>query len=44
LIYTRLNATFKEEEVMILRIFLGLIIGGSAGFFLSYFTRGIGSA
>jgi len=29
---------------MILRIFLGLIIGGLAGFLLSYLTRGIGSS
>lgn len=29
---------------MILRIFLGLIIGGVAGFLLSYLTRGIGSS
>jgi uncharacterized membrane protein YraQ (UPF0718 family) len=35
---------FNEEEVMILRVFLGLIIGGLAGFLLSYFTRGVGSA
>jgi hypothetical protein len=35
---------FNEEEVMILRVFLGLIIGGLAGFLLSYLTRGIGSA
>jgi hypothetical protein len=35
---------FNIEEVMILRVFLGLIIGGLAGFLLSYITRGIGSA
>jgi len=29
---------------MILRIFLGLIIGGLAGFLLSYLTRSIGSS
>jgi hypothetical protein len=29
---------------MILKIFLGVIIGGSAGFGLSYFTRSVGSA
>lgn len=29
---------------MVLKIFLGLVIGGLAGFFLSYLTRGIGSA
>jgi hypothetical protein len=29
---------------MIFRIVLGLVIGGFAGFLLSYLTRGIGSA
>ncbi len=29
---------------MILKIFLGLIIGGLAGLLLSYLTRSIGSA
>jgi len=29
---------------MIIRIILGIIIGGLAGFALSYFTRSIGSS
>ncbi len=29
---------------MILKIILGLVIGGGAGFGLSYLTRGIGSS
>jgi hypothetical protein len=29
---------------MILRVLLGLIIGGLAGFLLSYLTRGVGNA
>jgi len=43
LISRRLNAIFNEEEGIILRVFLGLIIGGLAGFLLSYLTRGVGS-
>jgi hypothetical protein len=35
---------FLEEEMMILKIFLGLVLGGVAGFFLSFLTRSIGSA
>jgi uncharacterized protein YneF (UPF0154 family) len=35
---------FAEEEMMILKILLGLILGGFAGFFLSFLTRSIGSA
>jgi hypothetical protein len=35
---------FGKEETMILKILLGLILGGFAGFFLSFLTRSIGSA
>jgi hypothetical protein len=33
-----------EEETMILKIFLGLLLGGIAGFVLSFLTRSIGSS
>jgi hypothetical protein len=33
-----------EEETMILKILLGLILGGVAGFVLSFLTRSIGSS
>jgi uncharacterized membrane protein YwzB len=35
---------FKKEETMILKILLGLVLGGVAGFFLSFLTRSTGSA
>jgi hypothetical protein len=36
---------FCEQEVgMILKILIGLLLGGAAGFGLSYLTRGIGSS
>jgi hypothetical protein len=35
---------FLEEELMILKIILGLVIGGAAGFALSYLTRSVGSS
>jgi hypothetical protein len=35
---------FGEEETMILKILLGLVVGGLAGFGLSFLTRSIGSA
>jgi hypothetical protein len=35
---------FKKEETMILRILLGLVLGGFAGFVLSFLTRSIGSS
>jgi hypothetical protein len=35
---------FGEEEIMILKILLGLVVGGLAGFLLSFLTRSIGSA
>jgi hypothetical protein len=35
---------FEEEEYMIPKIILGLVIGGVAGFALSYLTRSIGSS
>jgi len=35
---------FKEEDTMILKILLGLVVGGLAGFLLSFLTRSIGSA
>jgi hypothetical protein len=33
-----------EEETMILKILLGLILGGGAGFLLTFLTRSVGSA
>jgi hypothetical protein len=35
---------YLEEEMMILKILLGLILGGVAGFVLSFLTRSIGSS
>jgi hypothetical protein len=35
---------FGEEEMMILKILLGLVLGGVAGFILSFLTRSIGSS
>ena len=35
---------FEKEEHMIPKIILGLVIGGVAGFVLSYLTRSIGSS
>jgi hypothetical protein len=35
---------FDEEEKMVLKILLGLILGGFAGFLLSFLTRSIGSS
>jgi len=35
---------FDEEDTMILKILLGLVVGGLAGFLLSFLTRSIGSA
>jgi hypothetical protein len=35
---------FAKEETMILKILLGLVVGGLAGFFLSFLTRSMGSA
>jgi hypothetical protein len=34
----------KQEEGMIPRILIGVLLGGGAGFGLSYLTRGIGSS
>jgi hypothetical protein len=34
----------EEEETMILKIILGLVLGGFAGFVLSFLTRSIGSS
>jgi hypothetical protein len=34
---------YLKEVAMILKILVGLILGGSAGFGLSYLTRSIGS-
>ncbi len=35
---------FGEEDTMILKILLGLVVGGLAGFLLSFLSRSIGSA
>jgi hypothetical protein len=35
---------YLEEEMMILKILLGLILGGVAGFVLSFLTRSTGSS
>ncbi len=36
---------FCTQEVgMILRILIGILLGGAAGFGLTYLTRGIGSS
>jgi len=36
---------FCNQEVgMVLKIFIGVLLGGAAGFGLSYLTRGIGSS
>jgi hypothetical protein len=35
---------YLKEEMMILKILLGLILGGVAGFVLSFLTRSIGSS
>ncbi len=35
---------FKQEVGMILKIFVGVVLGGVAGFLFSYLTRGIGSS
>jgi hypothetical protein len=35
---------YLKEEMMILKILLGLILGGVAGFLLSFLTRSIGSS
>jgi len=35
---------YEKEGCMILKILLGLVIGGAAGFALSFLTRSIGSA
>ncbi len=35
---------YKQEEAMIPKIFIGVLLGGAAGFGLSYLTRGIGSS
>jgi hypothetical protein len=35
---------FKKEDTMILKILLGLVVGGLAGFLLSFLSRSIGSA
>jgi len=35
---------FGKEDTMILKILLGLVVGGLAGFSLSFLTRSIGSA
>ena len=34
----------KKEEGMIPKILMGVLLGGAAGFALSYLTRGIGSS
>jgi len=34
----------KKEEAMILKILIGVLLGGAAGFALTYLTRGIGSS
>jgi len=34
----------KQEETMIPKILIGVLLGGAAGFLLSYVTRGIGSS
>ncbi len=34
----------KREEDMILKVLIGVLLGGVAGFALSYLTRGIGSS
>ena len=35
---------YEREEFMILKILLGLVLGGAAGFALSFLTRSIGSS
>jgi L-cystine uptake protein TcyP (sodium:dicarboxylate symporter family) len=35
---------YQKEEFMTLKILLGLVIGGVAGFALNYLTRSIGSS
>ncbi len=34
----------KQEETMLPKILAGLLLGGAAGFALSYLTRSIGSS
>jgi len=36
--------SFKQEVGMILKVLIGVLLGGAAGFGLSYLTRGIGSS
>jgi hypothetical protein len=35
---------YQKEEFMALKILLGLVLGGAAGFALSFLTRAIGSS
>ncbi len=34
----------KQEEAMVLKILTGVLLGGAAGFALSYLTRSVGSS
>jgi hypothetical protein len=34
----------NQEEAMVPKILIGVLLGGAAGFVLSYLTRGIGSS